>query len=229
MSDPDYKRGPPLGAGPSASPWGYRVMITLVVCFTSADAEFRIHAGVANVNMPHREADIGIRTVPVGTAPAEESVLAQRVCRFAFAAYASHADVDIHGMPARPVRSLTGRNFIATGPWGPGDTWNERLDEPARVVMRCEPVALATAAVLANVGVAVLPCPTGEANSRLVRISEVVASWNLWVVTNGEARRNPRVQAVKQVIVEWLQATSDRLEGLATLSRRIQSRQRDQT
>ena len=36
VDDPDQERGPPLGAGSSASPWGYRVMIALVVCFTNA-------------------------------------------------------------------------------------------------------------------------------------------------------------------------------------------------
>jgi len=45
------------------------------------------------------------------------------------------------------------------------------------------------------------------------RLSDVIGQWDRWLVTNPEARSNARVQAVKEAVVELLEAAGERLSG----------------
>ncbi len=47
----------------------------------------------------------------------------------------------------------------------------------------------------------------------LLRVSDVINAWDVWVVTNPEARNNTRVRSVKDALVELLDAASDRPSG----------------
>jgi hypothetical protein len=56
-------------------------------------------------------------------------------------------------------------------------------------------------------------CLAGDAHPGLIRVSEVLKLWDVWVVTNPDARNNTRVRSVKEVIVQLLSDANDRLSG----------------
>ncbi len=128
------------------------------------------------------------------------------------AAYASHEYVERFGRPARPVRSLAGHKMIRTK-WSPGDGWNATLDEPADYVVSVYPFSTATVAALTGIGIAILPCLGSDTNPRLTRISDVIVTFDMWVVTTAEVRNNPRVRVVKDALVEMVRAVGPELAG----------------
>jgi DNA-binding transcriptional LysR family regulator len=135
-----------------------------------------------------------------------------KVGKLAIAAYASPEYIERVGRPLRPVRSLAGHVMIRTS-WSPGETWNTSLDEPADYVVSVYPFSSATVAAVTGIGIAVLPCLGSETNSRLSRISDVIATYDMWVVTTAEVRNNPRVLVVKDALVEMIRAASRELAG----------------
>lgn len=180
------------------------------------DVELDIRAEIARANIVRREADIAIRQHPIDREPAEPAALAVKVARLGFAAYASRGYLERYGRPAHPVRSLAGHKMISTGAWAPGDAWNAQLEYPATYSLSVYPFSAALAAALAGLGIAVLPCLCADADARLVRLSEVVASFNMWAVTNAEVRNNARVRAVKDALVEMIRAGGRELAGEVT-------------
>ena len=176
------------------------------------DVVFDIHADISRRSMSKREADIAIRQHAEGTPPAEPSALVVKVGKTAVAAYASPAYLERFGRPARPVTSLAGHRVIWTSP-SPGDTWNASLDEPGEVVLAVYPFSAATVAAVAGIGIAVLPCLASDPDPRLSRVSDVIVTFDMWVVTNPEVRNNPRVSVVKDALVEMLRASRGALSG----------------
>jgi DNA-binding transcriptional LysR family regulator len=179
------------------------------------ETALEILADVSAVSIPQREADVAIRQYPRGRPPAEPSALAMKVGSFGFAAYASPAYVDRRGRPERPIRSLEGHEMISTARGGPGNTWNEQLEHPARYVLSGYPFSVTSAAAAAGIGIAVLPCLGTDADPRLLRLTDVVASYDVWVVTNHTVRNNLRVRAVKDALVEMLRSADAELSGAA--------------
>jgi DNA-binding transcriptional LysR family regulator len=177
---------------------------------------FDIVADVPRVNIVQREADIAIRQYPTGSPPAEPSALVTKVGLFGFAAYASAAYVSHRGRPERPTRSLEGHEMISAPRGGPGNAWNDQLEHPAQYVLTAYPLSAVAAAAAAGIGIAVLPRLGADADPRLIRLSDVVASYEVWVVTNHQVQDNARVRAVKEALVELLRAAKPALSGSAT-------------
>ena len=174
---------------------------------------FDIVADIAAVNVLKREADIAMRQRPEGSPPAEPDALALRVGKFGYALYGSRGYVERHGRPERPVRSLAGHEMISSGNFGPGDSWNAQLDEPASVAASIYPLTAVTTAVIAGVGLAVLGCLEADADPRLVRLSDVLGAYSLWIVTSHAVRNNPRVRSVKDALVGMIQAAAPEFDG----------------
>jgi len=176
------------------------------------DVEFDIHADISRRSLSKREADIAIRQHAPGTPPAEPSALAVKVATLSAAAYASPEYLDRYGRPTRPVRSLAGHVLIKSTP-SPGDTWNAGLDEPAQSIVSIYPFAAASVAALHGIGIAILQCLGSDDDPRLVRVSDVIVAFDMWVVTNPDARNNPRVQAVKDALIEMIREAGPALAG----------------
>jgi DNA-binding transcriptional LysR family regulator len=182
--------------------------------------ELDVRADIARTSfVGEREADIALRTLTQGKAPAEASAVAAKVGTLGFAAFASPAYVARHGAPERPLTSLAGHSVISTRGWF-ANTWNDQLETPGTYVLSAYPFATVLAAVAAGLGIALLPCLGADRDARLVRVSDVVMSFDLWVVTSAQARNNPRIRSVKDAIVELLREHADEVAGfqLASLS-----------
>jgi DNA-binding transcriptional LysR family regulator len=180
------------------------------------DIPLDVHADISRVNVMRRDADIAVRQHPEGKPPAEPAELAMKVGRFAFAAYASPAYLERRGHPPWSPRSLEGHHMISTGKWGPGNLWNDQLDQPADYVLTVYPFSAATAAAAAGIGIAVLPCLGADQDPRLTRLTDPLLAYDVWVVTHSEVRNNPRVRAVKDALIEMLRAAEPEFSGTAS-------------
>jgi DNA-binding transcriptional LysR family regulator len=69
------------------------------------------------------------------------------------------------------------------------------------------------AAVVAGLGLGICACLVEDRHPDLIRVSEVIHVWDVWVVTNPDARNNPRVCSVKEALMQLLEAVGDRLSG----------------
>lgn len=175
--------------------------------------ELDVRANIARASfVGEREADVAIRQHPQGKPPAEPSAIAAKVARLGFAAFASHGYVEKHGLPQRPVASLAGHSVISTSNWF-SDDWNDQLEHPGRYALAAYPFSTVQAAVLAGVGMAILPCLGADRDPRLVRVTDVILSFDMWVVTSAQARNNPRIVAFKDALIELLRAAKDELAG----------------
>jgi DNA-binding transcriptional LysR family regulator len=75
-----------------------------------------------------------------------------------------------------------------------------------------------TTAVIAGVGVGVLGCLEADTDPRLVRLSDVLGAYALWIVTSHAVRNNPRVRAVKDALVEMIQAAASEFDGTGVMA-----------
>lgn len=174
--------------------------------------QFEVFSGVASVDMPRREADIAIRVHPPGKAPGEPSLLIRKAGQYGYALFAAPSYVDRHGLPERPVRSLAGHHLVGSA-HPEHVAWNDQLEQPAAVPLTVYPFVSNLAAVTAGLGLGFVACLAGDGHPGLVRASEVINLWDIWVVTNPEARNNSRVRSVKEALVQLLEAAADRLSG----------------
>jgi DNA-binding transcriptional LysR family regulator len=174
--------------------------------------ELELYSGVASVDMPRREADIAIRVHPPGKSPGEDSLLSRRAASFGYALYGARSYLEARGVPERPVRSLCGHRIVGNG-HPLLMAWNTQLDEPAEVPLTVFPFMSNLAAVVGGLGLGLLACVAGDQHPDLVRLSDVIGQWDLWLVTNPEARNNARVRGVKEALLELMEAGGDRLSG----------------
>ena len=178
------------------------------------DLELDIRANIARASfVGEREADIAIRQHPRGTTPAEPSAVVTKVGQLGFAGFASREYVDRRGLPTRPITSLEGHSLISTEPWFSAD-WGDQLELPGTSTISAFPFSTVFSAVVAGLGIGLLPCLGADGDPRLVRVSDVIASFDMWVVTSTHARNNTRVRAVKDALVEMLRAAKDELAGV---------------
>lgn len=173
---------------------------------------FELYSAVASVDMPRREADLAIRVHPPGKAPGEDSLLSRKVAKFGYALFAAQSYVDTHAVPEHPIRSLRGHQLVGNG-HPLLMAWNTQLEEPAEVPLTVFPFISNFAAVVGGLGLGLVACVAGDQHPELIRLSDVIGQWDLWLVTNPEARNNTRVRAVKEAVVELLEAAGERLSG----------------
>jgi len=183
------------------------------------DVPLDILADISRANMVRREADIAIRQHPAGKSPAEPSALAMKVGSLGFAAYASEAYLERHGRPEQPVTNLRGHRMIGTGQLAPGNFWNDQLEQPAEYAVFVHPLQSAEAAAAAGLGIAVLPCISADKNVELVRLTDVITTYDVWIVTSPQVRNNPRVRGIKDALVEMIRDADAEIRGTCDVAR----------
>jgi DNA-binding transcriptional LysR family regulator len=80
-------------------------------------------------------------------------------------------------------------------------------------VLSVYPFATATAAAAAGVGIVEIPCLGADADPRLVRLTGVIHSYDVWLVTSQEARKNRRLATIKDALMEMYRAAATEISG----------------
>ncbi|HLS82835.1 MAG TPA: LysR family transcriptional regulator [Steroidobacter sp.] len=153
-----------------------------------------------SVNLSRREADIAIRL----SAPGGGSMVARRVGAIAHALYGAHAYLE---RTAVGEREYVGYDE-ALDHVRP-QQWLFALARGRPLVFRSSELACLHQAVVAGIGLGVLPRFIGDQDSRLARVpvdNAASATHEVWLLLHPDLRRSRRVRAVVDYLAEAFRA-----------------------
>jgi DNA-binding transcriptional LysR family regulator len=162
------------------------------------------------VDIQRGDADLALRLAP----PRGDALVVRKAGEVGFALYAARGYLRRHGAP-RPGdfhgHALLAYRASLTS--GAESEELKRLTAGARRLLQSNSTAVLREAAVAGLGVALLPCLSGEGDGRLARVGAVVARRPLWLVVHKDLQRSPRVRAAADWLVELCREVKARLVG----------------
>lgn len=154
----------------------------------------------AVANLKRGEADVALRLFR----PDDEDVVSRRLCDMGFGLYASAEYLSRDGMP-ESLEALRQRAFIAYGDElseQAENRWLEEVIRPGRYLFRSDNTMARLAALLAGVGIAVMPHVLMARHGGCVRVLPQydAPARTIWLAVHGDLRHVPRVRAVMDFI-----------------------------
>lgn len=155
------------------------------------DLSLRLRVGAAELDLAAREADIAVRVEPK---PAT-GLVGRRV---------GWTSLGVYG--ARALRALDDPPWVSFEVANPGPHARVEASLARRVILRTDSRAAFLAALREGVGVGVLPCVFGDAETKLVRRGPELPDSRIgvWVLTTPALQRVPRIRATSGYLVETL-------------------------
>jgi DNA-binding transcriptional LysR family regulator len=172
------------------------------------DIVLELVTGSTSLNLLKREADLALRA---GARPTQMSLIARKLGRVAWSAYASAAYCARHSA-AGPRGAFDGHEvigFIDDVAQIPPARWLSAHEAGAKFVLHTNSILTAYQACLGGWGVACLPCFIGDANPTLARMiadgSDGIEPTDLWMVVHPDLAGNGRIRAVIDHLVRAVQ------------------------
>ena len=176
------------------------------------DVVLEIISGSRLVDLQRGEADLAVRVGPVTDA----ELVVKKLCELGQALYAARSYLRRRPMPTG-MTDLAGHDVVAFDPAlaaTPGAQWLEAHSHDATIVLRSREMTDMLIAIVSGVGVGVLPCFMGDAESDLTRLTrQPVATTRLSLVYRKEARIARPIRLVAELVVTSLQQHAARLLG----------------
>lgn len=172
--------------------------------------DLEVVVGSDLVDIQRGDADLALRLAP----PRGDALVMRKVGEVAFALYASRGYLRRHGAP-RPG-DFQGHALLAYRAnltSGAESEELKRLTAGARRLLQSNSTTVLREAAAAGLGVALLPCLSGERDARLARVGAVVAKRPLWLVVHKDLQRSPRVRAAADWLVELCRMQKAGLAG----------------
>ena len=153
-------------------------------------------------SLARREADLVARIVPFD----EPDVVQRRLMHVPYALYAART---LDAVPDGPVPLVTMDLGFSEMP---DAVWLRNVYPQGRVAFRSNSRHVQAVACAAGVGLAVLPCPLGDAHPGLRRVprSPSPPGRDVWLGYHRDLRRLPRLQALLRLLFERLGPAQDR-------------------
>lgn len=149
-----------------------------------------------------READVAIR----GTPKPPEHLVGKKVADFGSGIYTS---------PKYQARGLRRHEVVLWRDEFKMPDWVLQHFPDARVALRVDDAISMQAAVREGLGLARMPCWSGDADGDLLRLNLdlVPSDWGLWVLIHADLRSTARVRVCRDFLIESLSARKDLIEG----------------
>lgn len=169
--------------------------------------EVELHGDASVADLARREADVALRAAKVHG----DGLLVRRAGELAFGWYAAPQWVGPAQREPEAVPLLVFSPSLAE----PGErAASQRATQGRRVVLQSPSAQVLREAAAAGLGVALLPCLTGEADGRLVCVRrEPALRRSLWVVVHRDQARIARVRAVSTWLMALTSSARQRLAG----------------
>jgi len=155
----------------------------------------------ASLDLARGEADMALRLVPT----AQADLVSKRLCDAGWSLYAAEGYVARMGRPSDP-NTLAGHNIVGfdeTMAKTPGAVWLDAHADGGHIVMRCNSIIAAMNAMIAGMGVGMVPCFLAEDEPTLTRLTDAVLSTRgVWVVFHPDVAKIKRVRAVIDFVTE---------------------------
>lgn len=182
-------------------------MPELAARFTRMHPEIQLDVspGHGAADLGKREAEIAIRA----TRKPPETSFGRKICAFRFALYSSPDHIE-----ATEGRSLAEHAFCmieGSATWLVPAIWRTREEAERRAVFQSRASRAVQNAAAAGMGLTLLPCYVGDADPRLVRISDPLESLDLdlWVLSHPDLRNTARIRAMMTFLYDELGAHAD--------------------
>jgi DNA-binding transcriptional LysR family regulator len=166
------------------------------------------------------EADVAIRSAHA--LPASD-LIARKLVEYDFALYCSREYAQRRGIPATPA-DLKDHDLIHADSAGgalPGIAWMFNHAGGKAPASRSNSMTNLVHAVKAGLGIAPLACLTGDVSRQLVRCSEPIEELRgtSWIVTRRDLKDTPRVRALIDFLVPYVQQQFRSLEARGQMLR----------
>ncbi|MFP2927923.1 LysR family transcriptional regulator [Pyxidicoccus sp. 3LG] len=173
--------------------------------------DLELVVGSELMDLQRGDADLALRLAP----PRGDALVIRKVGEMAFAMYAARGYLRRHGAP-RPG-DFRGHAVLA---YRAGLTSGSESEELKRLTAGARRLLLSNSSIVlreaagAGLGVALLPCLSGDRDSRLTRVGAgILAKRPLWLVVHKDLQRTPRVRAVSDWVAELCKRVRAELAG----------------
>jgi DNA-binding transcriptional LysR family regulator len=165
------------------------------------------------VDLAKGEAEFAIRVGPI----ADETLVARKIGEVGWSLYASPDYLARRPAPADP-RDLSGHEVLGFNPelsTVPGAKWIAEHGTGASIVLLHRGIEDLTAAAMAGLGLAALPCIVGDREPRLQRLTNEILGWqSLSIIYRREILLSKPVQIVMRFIAETTHTHARDMRGL---------------
>jgi DNA-binding transcriptional LysR family regulator len=163
------------------------------------------------------EADVALRGTVGQDRPQGAGIVVRRLSRALWSVYCSRSYADEHGLPAT-VETLDGHAIVGLdGALAdlPGPRWLVRNAPSSKISARSNSLTNLVSTLKAGLGIAMLPCVAGDADSDLVRCLPpiVEVGGDLWLIVREEIKSVPHVRAVADSLAAHIHGMRARLAG----------------
>jgi DNA-binding transcriptional LysR family regulator len=172
--------------------------------------EFELVASHQLANLSRREADLLIRD----QVPDLASIVARRLGRVAYAAYASRSQAPAD-LSREALRGRVWAGFDEDHSYMAGQSWVLAVLDGARPAIRVNNWLVLHETVRAGAGLGVLPCYLGDTDATLCRVTPVIeeAAADQWLLVHRDLRALPRVRAVMDALIQLFHEERAAIEG----------------
>jgi DNA-binding transcriptional LysR family regulator len=184
----------------------------IIARFCDRHPEIRVDLapGHGAVDLSRREAEVAIRA----TRSPPETSYGRKICDFRFALFASP---DYLASVAKTA-ALSDHRFCmieGTVGWLVPLIWKSKELGERQAVFQCRASRSVQNAAAEGLGVSFLPCYVGDADDRLLRVSDTIAhlDMQLWVLTHPDLRNTARVRAFMAHVYDELARDADLYTG----------------
>ncbi|WP_284125794.1 LysR family transcriptional regulator [Parerythrobacter aestuarii] len=168
------------------------------------------------VDLARGEADVAVR---FGPKPTQETLVVRHLVDMLESFYAPRDMVDRLGMP-KDVADLARYPLVAsTDDNSLTNRWIAQHLPGTEITQRASSMSSIIASVRSGLGAAILPCMMADGMPELVRLLPPIEELTTpgWMVTTDEARRQPHIRAVIDLVVEQIRQTLARQPADLTL------------
>ncbi len=171
------------------------------------DLSLEVVTDVRSVNLHRRDADLALRMVK----PQRGNVTIRRLGTLGFGLYAAprHAAQRRHDPRFAADRFVT---WCETHAHLPAAQWVERVLRGRAPVLATTTLSAQLSAVVAGVGLAVLPHFLGRQNGLVCLARDIGIDQEIWLALHSDLAQSRRVRAVSDFLVDVIQASKELLE-----------------
>lgn len=169
---------------------------------------------IQTVNLHRRDADLALRLVK----PARGNIMIRRVGTLGFGVYGTQTYVEKRMARPDDTRFDKERFITWCETYGhlPAAQWIERLLRGRPPVLATTTLSAQLAAVLAGVGLAVLPHFLGRQNNLVCLQTDLGIDQELWLAVHSDLAQSRRVRVVSEFLAEMIRESRQELELPAT-------------
>ena len=168
-----------------------------------------VSPGHGAADLSKREAEVAIRA----TRKPPETSFGRKICAFRFALYCT--EDYIAGAGDKPLGEHSFCLIEGSSGWLVPMLWPTREEADAMTVFQCRASRAVQNAAAEGLGLTFLPCYVGDADPRLIRVSDPIEALDLdlWVLTHPDLADTPRIRTLMRFICDAMTGKRDLIEG----------------